>query len=180
MGKKKNEELYRMHAIRGHRLSKALEDKGLKQAELLRQASALSKTYFEMSPQTLNQIIHGIRPLHYSDAEIFAEILGVKPGYLMGSEESEETKQVLAWEKEAQKYNALLNQVGANICAYSNKCTTSEEIQLESYGVVYTPSKRDTEVISVSVSDMENFYNDVCSFIRKRFDVLIEISEREA
>ena len=183
MDKKKSNDLYQKHAIRGLRLTKTLEERGMKQAELLRQAKAISKDYFNMSPQTLNQIMHGKRPLHYSDAELFAEILGVNPGYLMGSEESEETKQALGWQKEAQKYNALLNQINANIFGYSGGYDDSEKIYLESYGVTYKSGLSDEdnqEIISVSFGDMDSFYNDVCSFIRKRFDILIDLSEREA
>ena len=177
---RRSEEADRRNSITGARLKKAIEDKGITQAELLRQASSIATGYFDMSAPALNQIVNCKRPLHYEDAELFASILGVTPGYLMGAEESEVTKQVLAWEKEARKYNALLNQISANIFGYSNKCTTSEEIQLESYGVVYTPSKADREIYSIKVNDMESFHNDVCSYIKKRFEVLIEISEREA
>ena len=180
MPKEKSNDLYRNHAIRGYRLSKALEKKNMKQAELLRQAKAHSIGYFDMSAQTLNMIIHGKRPLRYEDAEIFAEILGVKPGYLMGSEDSEETKQILVWEKEAEKYNALLNQINANIFGLQGGIEDEEEQVLESYLVIFTSQLHDKEIISVSHEDMDNFYQDVCSFIKKRFDILIDLGKREA
>ena len=206
MSRTKNNNLHIKHAIRGIRLAEAMEHKGIGNAELLREAKAKSKSYFEMSSQRLSMIKAGKRPLDNDEASIFAEILGVDTAYLMG-EPGAHLRYVIEQEKEAEKYRILLNMIGANIISYISDEDSSGSGHVESYGVSYNQRPYDPDeaaavlnalesevkekkpmgiavgsnfdVITVSVEDMNSFYNDVCRFIEKRFEILKALSSEE-
>ena len=206
MKKTSNDDLYLMHHIRGQRLTDAMKENQIKPAELLRRAKAQSESYFNMSPQALSKIMHGIRPLHYHDAVIFADILGVDTDYLMGGK-SPHMKFTLKHEKEAEKYKIILNLIGSNIVSYISDEDDAGNFILEAYGVSYNHRPYDLDeataileqvasptggnevkgaivgshfdIMDVSPEDMENFYQDVHRFIKKRFDILKELCAEE-
>lgn len=180
----KNNDLQRMHAIRGYRLTEAIERSGIKPAELLRKAKQQSTRYFSMSPQTLSQIMHGKRPLKYEDAVLFSEILGEEADYLMGGP-STITKQLFQYEKDADKYRMILSRIGASVSSYILDDTDKDISEIKGYGVTYNIRPYNPEegsnfdFMEVPVSDMESFYQDVCRFIEKRFEVLKDLCSEE-
>lgn len=168
-----------INTIRGFRLSKAIESCGIRPAQLLRKAKEQSKHYFDMSPQTLSQIMHGKRPLRYEDAAIFAEILGQDVDYLMGDPDAQ-MKSLFQFEKDADKYRMLLSRIGANISGYLTDDTDSDTFT--GYFVTYNRDPEDPryyDAIDVPIRDMDSFYQDVCRFIEKRFEILKDICSEE-
>lgn len=187
MSKSKNDDLYLMHAIRGIRLTEAIEKSQIRPAELLRRAKAQSKSYFNMSPQTLSQIMHGKRPLRYEDAALFADILGVDgvdTDFLMGGDSPAE-KKLSAYEKSAKKYDLLLNQIGARILSYAFENEDKNLESLKGYTIAYDilsdpeACKTYSKMLTVTTEEMESFYQDVCRFIQKRFEIMKDLSAEE-
>lgn len=208
MKESKQESLERTRFIRAYNLQRAMEDKGIKAADLLRKAKLISTHYFDMSPQTLSMILHGKRTLQPEYAEVFAEVLGVSPGYLMGWEMSQQGQQFMAYRNDAKPYNLLLNQINASISGYPTIEIDGKEV-LKGYTVIYGAPDvtlteaadrlgiseselteaagnkttyhftSDADIVEVSLEEMERFYQDVCSFIKKRFDILVALSEKE-
>ena len=207
MSKRKNAELHKMNFIRGFRLSEAIEKNGISQAELLRQAKAQTDMYFDMSAPALNQIMKGKRPLRYEDAVVFADVLGVDVDYLMGKPGVVE-RHITEADKNADKYRHILSRIGSNIVAYETEENEDGNLHTVGYTVSYNVQPYDPEeakdlldklisngeidesigialgsnfdAINVSVEEMESFYQDVCKFIQKRFDILITLNEEEA
>ena len=206
MSKPKNVNLHIKNAIRGNRLTEAMKRKGIGNAELIRQAKARSKTYFNMSSQRLSMIKSGNRPLDPDEAAVFAEILGEDAAWLMG-EPGAHLRSLVEHERQAEKYRILLNMIGANIISYISDEDEDGSAYVESYGVSYNQRPYDPDetaailnklesdgneklpaglaagsnfdVMTVSVADMDSFYNDVCRFIEKRFEILRALSSEE-
>ena len=184
MNRNKSDDLNLKRAIRGINLTEAIENSQIRPAELLRRAKAQSNTYFNMSPQTLSQIMHGKRTLQYEDAVIFADILGVNANDLMGRE-STKMKVLSSYEKAAEKYELLLNQTDARILSYVFDDNDTDMNTLKGYIVAYNMQSdqaaltSEFETITVSSEEMKAFYQDVCRFIRKRFDIMKDLSTEE-
>lgn len=203
MSKKLDTQL--INGIRGDRLSQAIEAKQMRPSELLRIANNQAETYFNMSPQTLSQIMHGKRPLKYDDASIFARILDVSVDYLMGNP-SAPMKKVFQQEKAAERYRMILNLIGSNIISYIFDEADTENKNIKGYGVISNVRPYDPDTVSlmvdqtnsqtleqykgiavgstfdemnVSAADMESFYQDVCRFIEKRFSILKDLNSEE-
>ena len=61
----------------GERLKECLDDAGMTQKELAEKANC--------TPQFISNVIKGKRNMSFQTAEIFAEILQVRSGYLLGT-----------------------------------------------------------------------------------------------
>lgn len=182
MSNNKSKDLQLMREIKGIRLTEAMEKKKIRPAELLRRAKDQSKSYFNMSPQTLSQIMHGKRSLRYEDAAIFADILGEDTDYLMGGSSSK-MKALSDYDKAANKYRMLLNRINADIYSYTLDDNDADLNVLQGYILAYNIESdpiactTTSNMVKVSKEEMEAFYQDVCRFIRKRFDIMKELGE---
>ena len=87
----------------GERLKECLDDAGMTQEELAEKANC--------TPQFISNVIKGKRNMSFQTAEIFAEILQVRSGYLLGTELTKTDKEIEKYERTsiAVRNNAILD-----------------------------------------------------------------------
>lgn len=125
---------------------------------------------------SLSNILGGRRMLQNKHARMAAEILDIDVNYLLGTvddfnEPSYDAYCTRYGEKQRQlvhdwnKYNYLLNMAGYRVVN-----TYYDDDDIIAYGVY---CKEQNSIIPIE--DMELFYEDVCKFIKKRFDPVMDL-----
>lgn len=175
----KKERLESQRQIIAERLKECLDIRNMTQANLLEKTK---RTYhLSMTRAQLSQTIHGKRTLQPDFARKFAKVLGVKAGYLLGADDfrfntydeyvemyddfyGEEYKRELS---ELHKYDYILNMAGFTVIGMDavNDNVTG-----------YTIKKRG-KTADIPAERMEQLYNDICAFVKKSVDPLMDIFE---
>lgn len=130
--------------------------------------------------QTLSNILGKRGMLQNEHARMAAKILDIDVNYLLGTiddfkEPSYEAYCTRYGDRQRQlvhnwnKYNYLLNMAGYKVVnTFYNNDTV----------IAYRVSHKGQSSI-IAIEDMENFYNDVCKFIKKRFAPVMELGEMD-
>lgn len=187
MARKKDETLSHRRKESGKRLAEMIKARGLKPKDFLDQMIETYGNHDVEEPYlqglndlaTLSNILHGRRTLTNDIAAKAAELLDVDVNYFLGTidnfSEASYTEYLAfrdgpgkmknTWEK----HNNLLSLAG-----YSIRSVTYVDNDLRDFVVIGNGQR-----VFVEAEDMENFYEDVTKFIKKRFDLIIEMSNKE-
>lgn len=187
MARKKDETLSKRREASGTRLKEIMRMRDIRPKEFLEQMKDAYGDHYSEDPYlqglndlaTLSNILHGRRTLTNDIAAKAAELLDVDVNYFLGtidnfSEASYSDylafrdgpgKMKNTWEK----HNNLLSLAG-----YSIRSVTYVDNDLRDFVVIGNGQR-----VFVEAEDMENFYEDVTKFIKKRFDLIVEMSNKE-
>lgn len=188
MARKKDETLSLRRKASGKRLAEMIKARGLKPKDFLDQMIETYGNHDIEDPylqglndlSTLSNILNGRRTLTNDIAAKAAELLGgVDVNYFLGtidnfSEESYSDYLAFrdgpgAMKDTWEKYNNLLS-----LADYKIRSVTYVDNDLRNFVITGNGQR-----VLVETEDMENFYEDVRKFIKKRIDLTIEMSNKE-
>lgn len=186
MAKKTDERKKRTREKSGPRLKELLEKKGIKQSDFLQM---LKKEYGSANGDdlylyglndlsTLSNILNGRRTLQNEHAKMAAEILDIDVNYLLGTVDDFKEPSYDAYyyrygngqmilRKDWEKYGQLLEMGGFKLV---------NTIYSDNNLVAFSVSDR-KQTKTIQFDDMENFYEDVRKYIKKRFDSVMDLGE---